>query len=463
MSNKSSVGGQGNFTNFEDLLSAYKNVSKELPPGVRFKLQSNKYLLLQFKHPGTDKRLPKPCGVDFTFDGIYEAKKKAFKVRTALDTIQSATAFWEWYDKEILGINEIINDFTTYREIFEKIEARYWNGRNKNTKRKRSKDIPNDVRGFEDQYGKVFRKFTNWDNQPSWDEIKGVLFTWEQGSKTFKDVYTVIKQICFLCPNNERLLEQLADIDYRQKEFKERQSISLESFLEWHDNCLTNTEERHQESKESWLWVASMCVVYGLRPSEVAAAINLETPYTKDDITVQAINNPNNRELLLVLSDKTYFGTTIKTGARVCRPMVVDRELIKRLRIQKPRLPEYKPNKTSSAKAIVNGFANNLTHRLTNWKCPITQAYAFRHLANQLGEKYGIPQEIRARSLGHSVAVNDSVYKKRSNLQTSIDLLTNHSKQPLSYDAAIQELKRLNIDIDSPSVKAILRVIYQLE
>lgn len=462
MSNKS-VGGQGNFSNFDDLLSAYKNVSKELPPGVRFKLQSNKYLLLQFKHPGTDKRLPKPCGVDFTFDGIYEAKRKAFKVRHALDTIQSATEFWDWYDREILGINEVINDLTTYREIFEKIEAKYWAGRNKNTKRKRSPEILNDVRGFEDQYGRVFKKFPNWDKQPSWQEIRDVLFSWEQGTKTFKDIYTVLKQICTLCPNSERLLEQLSDIDYRQTEFKERQSISLEQFLEWHDKCLLEALEQHTESRQAWLWVASMCVVYGLRPSEVAAAVNLDKPYSKDDITLPALNNPNNKDLLLVLGDKTYFGTTIKTGARVCRPMTTDRELIEKLNIQNPKLPEYKPSQTSSPKAIVNGFSNNFTHRLTNWNCPVTQAYAFRHLANQLGEKYGIPQEIRARSLGHSVAVNDSVYKKRTNFQTSIDLLTNHSKQPLSLESALQQLKILGFDITDPSVNAILRVVYQLE
>jgi hypothetical protein len=112
------------------------------------------------------------------------------------------------------------------------------------------------------------------------------------------------------------------------------------------------------------------------------------------------------------------------------------------------------------------GFTNNYRQRLEAWNCPVTQAYAFRHLANQLGEREGIPQEIRACSLGHSVQVNDSTYKKRSNIRTTVDLLTNHKKQPLSLDLALEALraKGFNIEDDSDnSVKAVLRIVYQFE
>jgi hypothetical protein len=50
-----------------------------------------------------------------------------------------------------LTINEIKNDITTYREIFANLDAKYCNGKNKNTGRKRSKDIPNDVNSFNRQ------------------------------------------------------------------------------------------------------------------------------------------------------------------------------------------------------------------------------------------------------------------------------------------------------------------------
>jgi integrase len=414
-------------------------------------------------HPGTDKRLPGKKDYGFSYEGLIKAKEDGFRVAQAIENITSVTNFWEWYEKEILGKTELVDDRITYREIFKKIEEKYWNGKNKNTKRKRSKDIPSDVASFDRHYTHVFKRFTDWDKQPIWEDIKTVLFTWEQGKHSFEDAYFVIKQIISYCPNSDRLITLLSEIDYKQTEFKERQSISIDAFLEWHDRTLENANDRYRENRESWLWVASMCVVYGLRPSEIAASLNLTKPYTKDGVTIPAINNPDNKNLLLVLGDTTYFGTTIKTGSRVCKPMCLDRKLLERLNIQKPKLPEYKPDTDSTPKTISEGFAKQFRNRLQDWKCPVTQAYAFRHLSNQLGEKYGIPQEIRARSLGHSVAVNESTYKKRSNFQTSVDLLTNHSKQPLSLDMAIQQLETVGFDLDDPSVKAILKVIYQLQ
>jgi hypothetical protein len=447
---KDQIGGNGNYGSFDDLLKTLSNVSKDMPKGISFKRQGS-HLYLQFIHPGTNKRLPKPCGVQLTYDGIYEAKRKAFKIRTALDTMQSATEFWEWYDIEILNKNEIINDITTYREIFDKIETRYWNDRNKNTGRKRSKDIPNDLNSFNRHYQIVFNKFSDWDKQPKWEEIKSVLYTWEQGTNSFKDAYTILKQICSLCPNAERLLEQLADIDCTQHEFREKQSISLDQFIQWHDKTLNEcTDPRYLHIRKSWLWVASMCVIYGLRPSEIAAALNLHEPYkanNNDGIVIPALNDPENKDLLLVLGDFTYFGTSIKTGSRVCRPMTSDKTLIDRLAIQDPKLPIYTP-KSENPKTITGGFAQLFSKNLQRWECPVNQAYAFRHLANQLGEKSGIPQEIRARSLGHSVAVNDSVYKKRNNLQTSVDLLTNHTYHAIPLESAIKVLKNIVLEDD---------------
>jgi hypothetical protein len=461
------LGGNGSYGSYEDLLKTIQNVSKELPKGISFKKQGS-HLYLQFIHPGVNKRLPKPCGVQLTYDGIYEAKHKAFKIKTALDTFTSATEFWEWYEKEILCKKEIINDITTYREIFEKIESRYWNGRNKNTGRKRSKDIPNDINSFNRHYKIVFDKFPDWDKQPKWEDIKQVLFTWEQGTNSFKDAYTILKQICNLCPNSERLLEQLADIDPIQREFRDKQSISLDQFLQWHDKALNEcTDPRYLHIRKSWLWVASMCVIYGLRPSEIAASLNLHESYTKDGITIPALNDPSNVDLLLVLDNETYFKTTIKTGSRICKPMTTDKALIDRLNIQDPRLPIYTPQSTNP-KTITEGFTGLFTKNLKRWGCPVSQAYAFRHLANQLGEKSGIPQEIRARSLGHSVSVNDSVYKKRSNLQTSVDLLTNHTYHTIPLESAVkiasQMLDKLSDKVLFPVVvRDLLAAIYNVD
>ena len=76
---------------------------------------------------------------------------------------------------------------------------------------------------------------------------------------------------------------------------------------------------------------------------------------------------------------------------------------------------------------------------------------------------YGIPQEIRARSMGHSTIVNETVYKKRSNVQTTIDLLTNSSKQPMSLEMAKESLMNKGIELSNETVKSVLVVVYQLD
>jgi hypothetical protein len=64
--------------------------------------------------------------------------------------------------------------------------------------------------------------------------------------------------------------------------------------------------------------------------------------------------------------------------------------------------------------------------------------------------------------MGHSVQQNDTTYKKRKNLQTTVDILLSHSKQPLSLELAESELERLGI-LDDSSVQLALKIIYQLE
>ncbi|MDD1416702.1 hypothetical protein MEN41_19390 [Dolichospermum sp. ST_con] len=457
------IGGNGNYSDFEDLLKNFKLVSKRLPTGIGFKRENQKSgTYLRFQFTLGDKRVTRASGCDFSEIGFVQALDKAIKIRHALDTITSITQFEEWYEQTILGKNQITDDRITYREIFTQIETKYWSSRNKNTKRKRSQAIANDLASYQRQYDYVFKRFNNWDIQPNWEDIKAVLLSWEQGTKSFQNSYSVVKKIIGYCPNADKMLALLADIDSKQTEFKQKQSISLEQFLEWHTLALSDSNTRYENNRKSWLWVASMCVVYGLRPTEIAAALNLDKLYTKDGVTIPAINNPDNHDLLLVLGDRTYFGITIKTGSRICKPMTLNAKLLEQLAVRNPYLPVYEHDLNSKSETVCNGFSARLRANLMLWKCPVTQAYAFRHLSNQLGEKYGIPQEIRARSLGHSVAVNESTYKKRSNLQTTVDLLTNHSKQPLSLDMAVNQLESLGFDVDDKSVKAILKVIYQL-
>lgn len=481
----------GVYTGYPDLIAFYSRKRKECPKGVTLKLHDNRLLFLQFIDPTTGKRTSRSCSVQFTEKGILEAIDKAWKVSEALKRFSTSSEFWDWYDVEILSKNKIENDLKTYRQIFEEIESEYWNGVHKNTGEKRDKNNLSNIKSFKRYYGLIFNKFTNWDNYPNWEEIKSVLFSWEQGTGQFENTYGVIKNIANKCDRvtGKKMIEKLEAINPKQIIFKDRQSISINEFIDWYKETYNSIEsidrDDFKQSKQSWLWVSAMCVLYGLRPSEVMSAINLYKPVTEKEIKqvwgnkgktlsnskviIKAINDPSNTDLLLVLGNHYYVGKnneipiTIKTGGRICTPLCNDNSIIELFKIQHPILPSYIPDKDTKPEYIPSGISRQFRERLLSYKCPVTQAYAFRHLGNQLGEKYGIPQEIRARSLGHSVAMNDSAYKARINLQTTVDLLTNYSKLPLDLDTAKTRLSTLGLDVNDPVIINVLKIIYQLD
>jgi hypothetical protein len=297
-----------------------------------------------------------------------------------------------------------------------------------------------------------------------WEELKAVFCSYKKGTNSFNKCYYAMRRIAEKCPNNKQLLERFGEIDPKQTQFKDKQSVSWKDFLNWRETMLAKKMKQGKDTlaRKNWLWTTGMCILYSLRPSEIAAAVNLDKPYTKDGVTIPAINDPNNKTLLLVLGDFTYFGTSIKTGGRVCKPVTTKPEIIELLQIREIGLHEYEPEPDSLPENVCKGFNAIHSSYMRRHKAPATEIYAFRHLGNQLGEMYGISQEIRARSMGHSVQQNDTTYKKRKNLQTTVDILLNHTKQPINYDMATEELSKLGILNDS-SVQLALKVIYQLE
>ncbi|NEO88486.1 MAG: recombinase [Spirulina sp. SIO3F2] len=313
------------------------------------------------------------------------------------------------------------------------------------------------MKTFKGYYANVFKLFPDSSAYPKLADFKAIISALQPGTKTHQNSVFALKRVATLSHDSRRILNYLNELDITQTEFRESQSISLEAFLSWHRSMeQKSTLYRNQNQRQSaraWLYVCAFCVVYGLRPSEAAAAKNLQAPFTIDGIQLAAITDLKNTEKLLYLGDFTYFGASIKTGSRICLPLLRDEPLFHQL-LDGVELPQTKSRKCDR-------FLGNLLDWLRNNNCPVTQSYAFRHLGNQLGEQYGISQEVRSRSLGHSPAVNQSIYKRRSNTQTTIDILTNHSRQPLGLEAAKRALSRLGFDLQSPEVGTILRIIYQ--
>ncbi|MGI0498809.1 recombinase [Limnospira platensis CENA597] len=480
--NTPTVGGKGNYNeSYARFLKAYQEFKGECPRGVSLKLQKTgtRYnLLLQFKQPPTGKRSSKTANLECTPEGVLDGVKKAKLVSEALGTTSSASEFWDWYDKTILGQNQIKDNLITYREIFQQIEDEYFAGYNRNTGRKRSRDIVSDLSSYESTKGTYFKLFPNWDEYPSWEGFKAMLYTplrnGEQliGSKTFKERYYILKAIAEKSPNKEHLLKQLEPINPKQTQFIKKQRISIDAFKDWwysaKQEAYTIKSNTISNNRHSWLWVAGMAVMYGLRPTEIAAAVNLTKCYVTDDgVIIKALSDPDNQDNYLVLGDYVYFTdaegrkVSIKTGGRIVAP-IPSFDMFEFLELKRPLLPEYSPTKGVQPKTITSGFDKKFTNTIFSMKCPVTQKYAFRRLYNLLGEKYGLPIELRARLMGHSTIVNEGKYKTEG-IDATLEVLKGVSKLPIPLNVAIERLTALGVDIDAPEAKLFLRVIYQID
>lgn len=451
---------------YERLLALFKEIQKQTPKGVGIKREvkaSGTYLLLQFKIG--DKRTAKACNCDFTEIGIVKALEKANKVSEALARFSSEVEFWDWYEVAILEKNVVKNDLLTFSEAIKLVEDNYWNSYTKK-RQQRNRNNPSHQSCWYDTYG-MFYKLLPLDKTVNYKDIKAVIDSKERGTKVFKLCVCAMKKLAETI-DNIKLRDELAKIDVTQTKFKENlQSISLDDFLNLRETVITealNDQRCNLESRQRWLFVFSMQVIYGMRLHEVFAVQNIDKPFrTKDGVTIPALNDPNNQEMIAVVGDKTLLGTTTKTGYRLARPMIppTHPNLIERLEIKSGKLPTIQLN--SNNPGFIRKYLSDIARKsLVRWTkdTRFTQTHALRHLANLNGMMAGIPLEKRAMSLGHSPTMNDTVYKKRQTTKTTLDLLTQSNNQAIPLQSAIVIAQKLECT-DDKSIR-LLAAIYNV-
>ena len=449
---------------YEALQKDFKVYKKQTPRGVSLaKKKSGIYL--QFKTPNK-ARSQYACNCAFSIDGMIDAVRKAHKVKEKLTTLDSEAQFWEWYKSEIEEESQLTNDVLTFGEAIKVVENDFWS-RASRTKRERDKNNPSDTNSWKETYGRFFQALPSQRSVNITDFKKG-LERWEKGRRSYKYAVSAYKKLCRMIKRSD-LLAYLDELDITQTKTNNLQSITVEDFFKWRDEILGVSVSLHHnvhlDIRKSWLWVFSMQIVYGLRISEVFAIANLSEPYiTNDGVTIPALSCPKNTNNIIVVGQLTALGTTTKTGYRIARPNIPPKypDLIERLDIKTILLPGNKPT-TGNDETIRKFYGNKARRLLTKWNAPFTQTHALRHLANINGMQAGIPLEVRAQSMGHTPAMNDSVYKKRQSTQTTIDLLLNSNQNAIDFVTALTSIK--NLVKTQPEQKQfaakILSIIYQ--
>ncbi len=449
---------------YETLQKDFEIYKKQTPRGVSLaKKKSGIYL--QFKTPNKARSQYK-CNCAFSIDGMMEAVKKARKVKQKLSELKSEAEFWQWYKSEIEEESQLADDVLTFGEAICKVEDDFWS-RPSRTKRKRDKNNPSDINSWDKTYGTFYRHLPK-DKSFNLKDVQNAINKYQKGARTYKYVVTAMKKIA-RTNKQKSILEYLEDIDTSQTIFTELQTTNLEDFINWRDKVLGITASLHKNAdlnaRQSWMWVFSTQIVYALRISEVFAIKNLFEPYTtKDGVSIPALNDPNNTDNLIYIGEKTNLGTTVKTGSRIARPNIPPKypNLIEMLDVKNPLIPDNKP-KGNNPRSIRNFHCATARRKLVQWNAPFTQTHADRHLGNINGMQAGIPLEVRAQSMGHTPAMNDSVYKKRQSTQTTIDLLLNSNQNAIDFVTALTSIK--NLVKTQPEQKQfaakILSIIYQ--
>ncbi|MEH1784290.1 MAG: hypothetical protein V7L23_01475 [Nostoc sp.] len=451
---------------YERLLALFKEIQKQTPKGVGLKREvkaSGTYILLQFKLG--DKRTAKACNCDFTEIGIVKALDKAKQVSEALGRFSSESAFWIWYDEVILEKNVVKNDLIIFEEAIRQVENSYWNSYN-GKKQKRDRNNPSHQTCWYDTYGRFYKSLP-LEKIVNDSDVMVVIDSKERGTKNFKMCVRAMKKLAEVNAYTS-IYKNLSKIDLRQIKFRDDlQNISLDDFLSMRLQVLDIPEEDKRydiESRKSWLFVFSMQVVYGFRISEVFAVKNIDNSFqTKDGVTIPALNDPNNKDMVAVVGSETLLGTTTKTGYRLAVPLIppTHPNLIEELQIKTGKLPHVTLI-TDNPISIRHKYTKTARQKLCNWikDTKFTQTHALRHLANLNGMMAGIPLEKRAMSLGHSPAMNDTVYKRRQTTKTTLDLLTQSTNQAIPLQSAVAIAQKLGC-IDDKSIK-LLAAIYNV-
>lgn len=449
---------------YETLQTEWKLQCKRTPRGITL-VKGGNNIYLQFKTPNTPRSKHK-CACTFSIDGMHEAVRKSHLVKAKITSLTSEVEFWDWYKKDIEEESRLVDDQITFGEAIKKVEDDFWS-RPDRRKRDRDKNNPSDVNSWIDTYGR-FYKLLSHDKVINLSDIKKIIDNWNKGTKTYKGVVAAMKRLARVA-KNKKILEELDSLNVVQTRYKKLKSITLEDFLLWRNKVVIDTIDSHPNTRisvrKAWMWVFSVQVVYGLRIHEVFAIANSESPFmTEDGVVIPALNDPSNTDNLIVISGLTSIQTTTKTGYRISRPNIPPKypDLIERLEIKKPLIPGNRP-RGKSEKAKVNFYNKCGYDRLDRWNAPTTQTHALRHLANINGMQAGIPLEVRAQSMGHTPAMNDSVYKKRQSTQTTIDLLLNSNTQAIDFVTALGEAKKLvrENESDKEIISRLLSIIYQ--
>ncbi|MFB2972598.1 hypothetical protein ACE1CD_26870 [Aerosakkonema sp. BLCC-F183] len=388
--------------------------------------------------------------------------------------------FWNWYESTVLQEQSLKDNIVTVAKAIEKVKENYFKGTDKCGRERNSESLAmNSLANYQTTYQTFYNKIpTRYLSKQVTAKLLIEILESQWGdlmakkTKGFKNAHAAIQKLLI----ETKLLEELKIFKehfgrIEVKKTQEIQEVSLEIFLEFRKRILgippytlTKAQENQLENRQSWLKALSINLVYGFRGSEFKAIANLDESVKIGNRTFKALHDPTNTENLIVLNDRFIVidskerehEVTIKTGGRICRPMIHPDypNLIDELEIKNSdiKLPVVTPKTGDNPRTIKDCHIRALSTHLAKYakQCGMgfTQTHALRHLCNFHGKLIGLTDEQRAESLGHSEMMNKK-YKKHLDTASKADFLLRTIETPEAENIRLkQEIQHLKEQIE---------------
>jgi hypothetical protein len=332
--------------------------------------------------------------------------------------IQAESFSWldypQWMPKTTRPVDDVKPEDKTIAQWIEEYEADYWLSRDKNSYQ--------DYRNWKKAYLLYFNRIKDWSQPPTKEIFDDVCRNYHKSSKR-NECCTRIKYLAQFCgftnyePKEFRITKR--QITKKAKAKRELTDTEVESWYEKFPRWTGNVSSPSQYAL--WQWMYGMQAAYGFRNHETLNIYNLDQEYEGEDGNLypaftDSINNPTG-----IIYTK---GKGVKRAAFLPQPEYW---------IDKFKLREIPPEYYLFHKEISKlsnfekekkkeGKIHTFTKFLNEHGFTFT-AYNLRHHYNVKSHHAGIPASIIAKNLGHTLAMNNTIYLESQGLKSCLDTI----------------------------------------
>ena len=381
------------------------------------------------------------------FPHTAKAVNNAVAIAQQIDNQIKAGSFsWldypQWMPKKLRPKDEVKPEDKTIGQWILDYEEYYWLSRDKGRYK--------DRRNWKKAYLLYFKRISDWSVYPSKEIFDETCRNYPKSSKR-NECCTRIKFFARFCGLTE----------YDSKEFritknqitvkaKPKRELSDSEVEAWYDKFPQWTGNVAKPSQwRLWQWMYGMQAAYGFRNHETLNILNLTEGYRGEDgrwyeAFVDEQKNPRG----IIYTE----GKGIKRAAFAPRPL----KWVKQFELRSIPLDYHKFQKQLSGLSDFErekkkeGKVHTFIKFLNEHGFTFT-AYNLRHHYNVKSHLAGIPASIIAKNLGHTLAMNTSVYLESQGLKSCLDALDNLDKQKenatldeLNLGQQVEELKKEN-------------------